>query len=174
MARWRRGAVLVTVAATLLGACGGTKEGGLHVSSTAFAAGGRIPERFSCLGLDVSPPLQWSNVPMSAQQLVLVVSDPDAPSGTFYHWLLYGIGADRRSLAEGEVPAGAVQGKASSEAVGYVGMCPPEGETHTYHFTVYALDRKTRLAEGAVAKEVLAEVHDHELARGELTGRFHQ
>jgi Raf kinase inhibitor-like YbhB/YbcL family protein len=176
MARRLRGVVLVTAVAALLGtgACGGSKDAGLRVTSTAFGSGAKIPERFSCLGLDVSPPLQWSNVPMSAQQLVVVVSDPDAPSGTFYHWLLYGVDAGRRSLAEGEVPSGARQGKASSEAVGYVGMCPPEGETHTYHFTIYALDRKTRLQDGATAKEVLAEVHAHELARGELTGTFHQ
>jgi Raf kinase inhibitor-like YbhB/YbcL family protein len=112
----------------------------LVVSSQAFAAGGKIPARFTCQGEDVSPPLEWSRVPAAARTVDIVMRDPDAPGGNFIHWRLTGIPASTRSLRSGEVPAGARSGRNDFGTLGYRGPCPPAGPAHHYVITVTALD----------------------------------
>jgi Raf kinase inhibitor-like YbhB/YbcL family protein len=107
----------------------------LDVTSTAFEEGGAIPSRYTCDGLDVSPPLSWSSVPEDAQSLVLIADDPDAPGATFVHWVIYNLPPDTRRLPEDvpnreTLPSGAAQGVNGAGRVGYMGPCPPSG-THT-------------------------------------------
>lgn len=135
---------VLAAAALLLGGCGGL--GGTNalsptpvrigVSSPAFPAGGSIPERFTCQGRDVSPPLRFSHLPRGAGELDLVMRDPDAPGGNFVHWQLTGIRPSTRSLAAGEVPASATAGPNSFGTTGYRGPCPPAGPPHHYVITV--------------------------------------
>jgi Raf kinase inhibitor-like YbhB/YbcL family protein len=163
-------------------ACGGSErvEGPppkapdrIELTSSAFDDGGAIPRRFSCDGDDVSPPLSWSGVPDGARELALLVEDPDAPGGTFVHWVLFKLAPDTEDLGDGEVPQGARQGKNSRGDAGYAGPCPPEGdEPHHYEFVLYALSKPLDLPDGASADEVRAAVGDAALARGELVGRF--
>jgi Raf kinase inhibitor-like YbhB/YbcL family protein len=164
-----------------LAACGGDRVEGpppaapdrITLASTAFRDGATIPRRFSCDGDDVSPPLDWKGVPEKTRELALLMEDPDAPGGTFVHWVLFKLAPDRDGVAEAEVPQGARQGKNSRGDSGYAGPCPPEGDApHHYEFVLYALDAPLDLPDGAAADEVRAAVGDTALARGELVGRF--
>ena len=169
----------VLAAAALLGGCGGGGERAdepapsvpesLMVTSPAFADGDPVPRRFTCRGADVSPPLHWSGVPADAGAVALVVSDPDAPGGTYVHWVLLDLDPGTTSLAEGEVPAGAHQARNSAGHARYDGPCPPSG-THHYRFTVYALRTATALADGADLERALAAVERRATARGTLVG----
>jgi Raf kinase inhibitor-like YbhB/YbcL family protein len=143
----------------------------VEVSSAAFAEGEPIPTRYTCDGDEVSPPLTWSGVRGDARAVALVVDDPDAPSGTYTHWVVLDISRSTSSAAEGEVPGGGVQAENSAGDAAYAGPCPPEG-IHHYRFTVAALDRPTGLAEGASLDDALAAVDDHTIARGTLTGTY--
>lgn len=139
------------------------------LTSSAFAAGGPIPERHGFYRENVSPPLSWSGEPAGTQTLVLLVEDLDYP---FSHWVLYDIPAGTTALEEGHVPAGARQGKNTSGTSGYAGPYPPVGVRHRYAFILYALDAPLRLAEGATREEVLQAMAGHVLARGELIGTY--
>jgi Raf kinase inhibitor-like YbhB/YbcL family protein len=141
------------------------------VSSTAFGEGQPIPDRYTCAGDEVSPPLSWSGVPDDAAAVALVVDDPDAPSGTFTHWVVLDIPSTTTSSAEDSVPDGGIQATTSAGDAAYAGPCPPSG-THHYRFTVVALDAETGLAEGASLDEALAAVDDHAIATGVLTGTY--
>jgi len=146
----------------------------LTVTSTAFTSEGSIPSRFTCDGDDVSPPLAWSGAPASAHSYALVMDDPDAPSGTFVHWVAWNIGAIE--LAEGvekgaSLANGMRQGQNSWSKAGYGGPCPPSG-THRYFFKVYALDRKLELEAKTDAKALAAAMSGHIVAQGELMGRY--
>ena len=143
----------------------------LTVTSTALEDGGTVPVRFTCDGDEVSPPLRWGGVPADAAALALVVDDPDAPRGTFTHWVLLDLPASTSSLTEGEVPEGAVQATTSAGTAAYAAPCPPSG-THRYRFTVYALDEATGLGEGAPLDEALTAVADHAVARGRLVATY--
>ena len=110
----------------------------ISVSSPAFAAGGRIPQRFTCQGQDISPPLRFARVPRAARELELVMRDPDAPGGSFVHWQLTGIPPSTRSLAAGEIPSGTKIGLNDFHRSGYGGPCPPAGPAHHYVITVTA------------------------------------
>jgi Raf kinase inhibitor-like YbhB/YbcL family protein len=143
----------------------------ITVTSTAFEEGGAIPQKYSCDGDEVSPPLAWSGVPGDAAALALVVDDPDAPSGTFTHWVVLDIPVGTTSSDEGGVPEGGVQAESSAGEATYAGPCPPSG-THHYRFTVVALDADTGLADGAPLDEALAAVDAHAVARGTLTGTY--
>jgi hypothetical protein len=157
-----------------------TDDGGaetLTVESDAFDPGAAIPERFSCEGDNVSPQLAWSDSPEGTQAVVLVMDDPDAPGGTFTHWLLYDLSPETVNLPEnvetGERPGvGGVQGTNDGNRLGYTGPCPPPGQTHNYAFTVYALDSETGLDPGASAAQVHGAIEGHVVAQGELTGAF--
>lgn len=149
----------------------------LDVSSPAFGEGESIPSRFTCDGENVSPPLAWRGVPDGAAALAVIVDDPDAPAGTWVHWVLYGLDPGTSELPEG-VPArdtvlgGALQGRNDFKDIGYGGPCPPGGQEHRYRFQVYALDAAPGLAPGATKAELLEAMEDHVLAEGRLTGTY--
>ncbi|GAB3419432.1 YbhB/YbcL family Raf kinase inhibitor-like protein [Flindersiella endophytica] len=140
-----------------------------RMTSPAFAEGKAIPAKYSCDGANVSPPLTWSGVPAGTRSLILVVDDPDAPSGTYVHWILGGLAPSTRSLAENSVPAGAWQAPNSADDRAYTGPCPPSG-THHYRFTLYALS--SQIASDVSRGETLARIGDAALASGRLTGTY--
>jgi Raf kinase inhibitor-like YbhB/YbcL family protein len=141
----------------------------MRISSPAFEHEGDIPARFTCAGEDISPPLLFEDVPPEAVSLVLVMDDPDAPMGTWDHWVAY----DIEPLAE--VPEGigslGTAGTNSWGHTGYGGPCPPSG-THRYQFQLFALDRKIGWEEGADKTSVLEAIHEHVLAQASLLGFF--
>jgi Raf kinase inhibitor-like YbhB/YbcL family protein len=144
---------------------------GIEVTSSAFAPNDEIPEVYSCAGRNISPPLAWTGVPDEGQELALVVDDPDAPRGTFTHWILFGLPVPTSSLGEDSVPAGAKQAKNSAGRAEYAGPCPPSG-THHYRFTVYALDAPLELSDGAATDKALDAISEHAIAQGRLVGLF--
>jgi Raf kinase inhibitor-like YbhB/YbcL family protein len=168
---------LLLVPIVLLAGCGG---GGGHevpteaatsirVSSPAFAEGDEIPTRFTCDGEEMSPPLTWSGG--SPKAWALVVDDPDAPGGTFVHWVVVDIETGTTSVKKGAVPAGGTQVVNSSGDPSYAGPCPPSGE-HRYRFTVYALDAPTGLTKTASLDAALDAIGDHATARGTLAAVY--
>jgi Raf kinase inhibitor-like YbhB/YbcL family protein len=142
----------------------------IEVTSTAFGEGDPIPEQYTCDGDEVAPPLAWSGVPADAAAVALVVDDPDAPSGTFTHWVVLDIPVKVTSSPEDGTPGGAEAENSAGDA-SYAGPCPPSG-THHYRFTVVALDTETGLAAGAPLGDALAAVDQHAVARGTLTGTY--
>ncbi|HZT72954.1 MAG TPA: YbhB/YbcL family Raf kinase inhibitor-like protein [Terriglobales bacterium] len=150
----------------------------LVLRSPAFAANAPIPARFSCDGDNASPPLQWSDLPPRTVSLALILSDPDAPHGTFFHWLIWNLppqGADGLPPAQDPQPRlanGAVQGTNDFRRLGYGGPCPPPGPAHHYVFTLYALDAKLALPAGATHGELEAAMRGHVLATARLVGTF--
>lgn len=173
-----RVALLVGLAG-LAAACGGDDAGHevesdaagtVRVASTAFADGDAVPVRFTCDGDEVSPPLAWSSDEDVAAWAV-VVDDPDAPDGTFTHWVLLDVPAATRSIAEGEVPDDAAQAENSAGDADWTGPCPPSG-THHYRFTVYGLSKATGLGDGASLEDALAAVGDAAVAEGTLVGTY--
>ncbi len=148
----------------------------LEIKSTAFKEGGTIPKKYTCDGPDVSPPLSWAQPPEGTKSLVLICDDPDAPMGTWVHWVLYGLSPNTLELPEGvpdkkEVLGGAKQGTNDFRKIGYGGPCPPGG-THRYFFKLYAIDSELDLSAGATKKEVLKRIEGHILAEGQLMGRY--
>jgi Raf kinase inhibitor-like YbhB/YbcL family protein len=156
----------------------GGKAMDINITSSAFEDGGMIPLKYTCDGADVSPPLQWDSVPEGTQSIALICDDPDAPMGTFVHWVLYDLPAGTSELPE-DVPAdatldnGAKQGKSDFGRTGYGGPCPPGG-THRYFFKLYALDAPTGLSPGAKKADLLKAMKGHILAEGQLMGRYHR
>ena len=148
----------------------------LLVTSTAFTEAQTIPEKHTCDGADVSPPLGWTGVPQNARSLALICDDPDAPAGTWVHWVLYGLPASATGLEEGTpkseaLASGARQGRNDFKRIGYGGPCPPRGAAHRYFFKLYALDSEISLAAGATKQELLRAMEGHVVAQGELMGR---
>jgi Raf kinase inhibitor-like YbhB/YbcL family protein len=149
----------------------------MQVQSSAFSAGEPIPPQYTCDGDDLSPPLSWSEPPAGTQSLALTCDDPDAPGGTWDHWVLFNIPASVRSLPEGipsdEVVAGVgTHGSNSWKRIGYGGPCPPQGSTHRYEFKLYALDMALNLEPGASKRDLEKAMSGHILAAGQLTGRY--
>jgi hypothetical protein len=144
----------------------------ITVSSPAFAAGTAIPRRFTCEGENLSPPLGWSGVPAGTVEIALVVDDPDAPRGTYVHWVVVGIDAARAELAEGAVPPSARQVRNSAGTAAYSGPCPPGGPPHHYRFTVYALQRTADVAGDASPEAAIEAVEAAATVRGRLVGTF--
>jgi Raf kinase inhibitor-like YbhB/YbcL family protein len=147
----------------------------IQVLSKAFDAGGAIPARFTCDGQNLSPDLAWSNLPAGTKSLVVICDDPDAPAGTWVHWVLYDLPASEKGLAEGvqaAAPSGACHGPNSWSRMGYGGPCPPPGKLHRYFFKVYALDAPLGLAAGATKAQVLEAMKAHVLAQGEIMGTY--
>jgi hypothetical protein len=149
----------------------------LTVTSAAFADGRAIPVKYTCQGRDLSPPLKWEGAPPNTKSFALICDDPDAPAGTWVHWVLYNLPPGTASLAENTpktaaLSNGAAQGVNSFGKIGYGGPCPPPGGAHRYFFKLYALD--TVLApKGRVNKEeLLAAMRDHILAEGQLMGTY--
>jgi Raf kinase inhibitor-like YbhB/YbcL family protein len=145
----------------------------IKLTSPAFEKNDTIPTEFTCDGDDVSPPLEWSNVPKDAKELALLVTDPDAPSGNFVHWTVYEIDPAVRATTVAAVPEGGKEGENSAGKVGYAGPCPPEGDdAHRYVFALYALDRKLDLAAGASGDEVSSALYRDATARGQLIAKY--
>jgi hypothetical protein len=148
------------------------------LTSDAFAHGQSIPAKYSCIGRNISPPLAWTDPPAGAQSFALIVDDPDAPAGTWVHWVLFNIPADARELQEdlpvkgkNVDPNSIYVGKNSWGDIGYGGPCPPSG-THRYYFKLYALDTLISLLPGASKDQLLKEMDGHILAQTELMGTF--
>jgi Raf kinase inhibitor-like YbhB/YbcL family protein len=148
----------------------------LEINSPAFSEGEMIPTRYTCDGPDVSPELSWSGVPEAAKSLALICDDPDAPMGTWVHWVLFNIPPSTNGLAA-EIPTdaslenGARHGTNDFRKMGYGGPCPPGG-THRYFFKLYALDAELNLESGITKAELLETMQGHILAEGQLMGTY--
>jgi Raf kinase inhibitor-like YbhB/YbcL family protein len=149
------------------------------LTSGAFAAGGAIPSRYTCDGADGSPPLAWSGTPAGTVTLALIADDPDAPSGTWVHWVLFNLPAATEVLPEGvpktEHPdglGGALQGRNGFRRIGYGGPCPPPGRAHRYYFRLYALDAALPLKAGASREDVDRAMHGRVLAETTVMGTY--
>jgi Raf kinase inhibitor-like YbhB/YbcL family protein len=146
------------------------------LGSEAFAPQAMIPPRYTCDGLGISPPLQWEHAPSGTASLALIVDDPDAPAGTWVHWVIYDLPPEPHELtesssADAELPSGARHGKNSWGRLGYGGPCPPSG-THRYVFKLYALDTVLGLAAGATKEQLLQAMEGHILGQAELVGVY--
>jgi Raf kinase inhibitor-like YbhB/YbcL family protein len=149
----------------------------LELNSPAFKNNGPIPEQYSAKGEDRSPPLRWSGVPSEAKTLALIVEDPDAPSGTFVHWVAFNIPATIDHLSEGaehrgDYTDGTLQGRNSMDRVGYTGPKPPAGQSHRYIFRLYAIDDRLNLEPNVTREEVERAMQGHVLASAELIGVY--
>jgi Raf kinase inhibitor-like YbhB/YbcL family protein len=144
----------------------------ITVSSPAFAAGSAIPQRFTCDGDDRSPPLGWSGLPATTVEIALVVDDPDAPRGTYVHWIVVGLDPASAELAEATVPPGGRQARNSAGKAAYTGPCPPEGPPHHYRFTVYALQRPADVGDDASPETAIEAIEAAATARGRLVGTY--
>jgi len=154
----------------------GGSDMAITITSSAFTEGAMIPKKYTCDAEDISPDLKWSGVPQGAKRLALICDDPDAPVGTWVHWVLFNIPADVTALPAG-LPAdatlknGARHGKNDFRKLGYGGPCPPGG-THRYYFKLYALDTVLTLESGSTKAQLLAAMKGHILAEGQLMGRY--
>jgi Raf kinase inhibitor-like YbhB/YbcL family protein len=175
------------VCLALLGACGdGAKSPAetpspdvatFSLTSEAFGNDETIPALYACDGENVSPPLAWSGAPAETKAYALIMDDPDAPGGTFTHWVLFDLPAEMRALAtgvktSGRPPVGGAQGGNDADGSGYTGPCPPPGDPHHYRFTLYALDGLINLDPGAKRQEVLDAAEGHVVGRAELVGSY--
>lgn len=150
-----------------------------ELKTAAFKPGGDIPTKFTCDGPDVSPALTWTDPPAETESFALIADDPDAPVGTWVHWVVYDVPASARQLPEsvpkdGELQGGGRQGSNDFRKIGYGGPCPPPGKPHRYFFKLYALDTKLNLKPGATKNAVEQAMKDHILAQAELMGRYHR
>lgn len=158
----------------------GGEEMSLIITSTAFPANGNIPSQYTCEGVDISPPLQWSGVPTGTRSLTLIVDDPDAPDPaapkmTWVHWVLYNIPVEGQGLSEAvaptSLPAGTLQGVNDWKRTGYGGPCPPIGR-HRYFFKLYALDTVLPDLKKPSKAQLEKAMRGHILAQGELIGTY--
>ena len=152
-------------------------EGGtMELISSAFDEGAMIPGKYTCDGADVSPPLKWGALPDGTKSLALICDDPDAPVGTWVHWVYYDIPAGTEGLPESVVPderpaQGGTQGINDFRKIGYGGPCPPGG-THSYYFKLYALDTTLNLSPGATKKQLLKAMENHIIGQTQLMGKY--
>ncbi len=143
----------------------------MKIYSEQFADNGMIPARYTADGKDINPPLLIEGVPQEAKSLVLIMDDPDAPMGTWDHWILYNIPPDTKEIAEDSVPEGALVGKNSWGKMEYGGPAPPSG-VHRYFFKLYALDVVLDLPPGATKSQVESAMEGHILAQAEWVGKY--
>jgi len=155
-------------------------EGGgkmtLQISSSVFSEGQMIPRKYTCDGADISPELSWRGVPDGTRSLALICDDPDAPMGTWVHWVLFNLPTGQMGLptkisSDAELAGGARHGTNDFGRLGYGGPCPPGG-THRYFFKFYALDTELELASGATKAQLEAAMQDHILAQAQLMGKY--
>ena len=147
----------------------------LQVSSPAFEHGSPIPRKYTCDGENVSPPIDWHDVPDESKSLAVICDDPDAPSGTFTHWVLYNIPSSMRRLEEhrGDHPSSGTLGVNSFGTHAFGGPCPPHKDrAHHYHFHVYALDVESLGPAGLSKEDALQKMRGHIMAEGELVGVY--
>ncbi len=143
----------------------------MKLVSPAFQNNGYIPALYSCDDQGINPPLTITDVPKDAKNLVLIVDDPDAPMGTFTHWIVWNIPPDAEEITEEMLPQEAVEGKNSTGEVGWTAPCPPQG-THHYRFMVFALSKKLNLPEGADRDTLEKEIEDAVIDKTELVGLY--
>jgi len=149
----------------------------LALRTSAFKPGGQIPGKFTCEGPNVSPALDWNEPPSGTESFALIVDDPDAPSGTWVHWVVYDLPASTRRLPEGVkkgdgLEIGGRQGVNDFGDPGYGGPCPPPGKPHRYYFKLYAVDKALGIEAGARKPQIESAMKGHILAQNELVGRF--
>ncbi len=148
------------------------------LTSAALKDGATIPGKYTCDGVDVSPPLAWSGAPAGTRSFALIADDPDAPGGTWVHWVLYNLPAEVSELPENIAKVesldlgGARQGRNDFRRPGYGGPCPPPGPAHRYFFKLYALDMRLELKAGAQKKDVEAAMEGHVLGSAQLMGTY--
>lgn len=147
------------------------------IQSSDFANGADIPRAFTCDGEDRSPALSWSGAPAETKAFALVADDPDAPAGTWVHWVIFNIPGKTQSLPTGvekkeQLADGSKQGRNDFRKIGYGGPCPPPGKAHRYFFKLYALSSELKLPTGATKADVERAIKDHVLANAELMGRY--
>ncbi len=148
----------------------------IKITSPVFEEGGMIPKKYTCDGENISPPVNWENVPPDTKSIALISDDPDAPVGTWVHLVIYNIPPDINKLPE-NMPTdkvlsdGASQGMNDWGKVGYDGPCPPSG-THRYFFKIYALDTVLELKPGSTKELLLRAMHGHIISEGKLTGKY--
>jgi Raf kinase inhibitor-like YbhB/YbcL family protein len=157
-----------------------TKRGGkkmeIKLTSAAFREGDYIPKKYTCDGENVSPPLEWSGIPAETTSIAIICEDPDAPMGTWVHWVIFNIPSSTNKLSE-KIPTnkiledGTTQGNNDFRKIGYGGPCPPGG-THRYFFKIYALNKRIELVPRATKAELLHEMNEHILAEGKLMGKY--
>ena len=184
----RRWLLTALALATLLAACGGSEASptpgvlergiaAMEVTSAAFQHGASIPLKHSCDGADISPPISVGTPPPQTRSLALIMDDPDAPGGTFVHWVALNFESGRHELKEGlgkegDKVAEGLHGVNGFGKLGYGGPCPPAGPAHTYRIMVYALDRELHLGPGATVTELLTAMRGNVLGLGQLEGTF--
>jgi Raf kinase inhibitor-like YbhB/YbcL family protein len=171
--KWSLVVTAVIIATFVLSISAFGEEAGFRVTSPAFSEGAMIPSEYTCTGRDISPPLKWEGLPEGCVAIAVVMDDPDAPGGTWLHWLIWNI-----DPTQGEIPkafnaseAGAAVGKNSWRKGEYSGPCPPSG-THRYRFNVYALSAKVDLEPGSGKRNLMKAIKDITLAEFTLTGRY--
>jgi Raf kinase inhibitor-like YbhB/YbcL family protein len=152
------------------------KGGIMKLISPAFDEGGMIPEKYTCDGADMSPPLKWDSLPEGTKSLALICDDPDAPAGIWVHWVYYDIPASTggvpENVARDDRPQiGGIQGTNNFRRIGYGGPCPPGG-THRYYFKLYALDTLLNLPPGATKKQLVNAMEKHIVGRVQLMGKY--
>ena len=151
----------------------------MEIHSTAFSDRSPIPAQYTCDGTDISPPLRWTNPPPETRSFALLCDDPDAPAGTWVHWVIYDLPAATTSLSQGVHPRetvehGARQGKNDFRKIGYGGPCPPAGKPHRYFFKLYALDAGLDLEPGATKAQLEKAMRGHILEEAQLIGMYHR
>jgi Raf kinase inhibitor-like YbhB/YbcL family protein len=160
---------------------GGTRDEdaaqGMRLTSTAFKNGEYIPEKYTCDGENLSPPLEWSNLPEGTRSIAIICDDPDAPRGTWVHWILFDIPVDSTGLKEGVRPVATLpnvgtHGLNDFGETGYGGPCPPSGRAHRYFFKLYALDYKLELKAAVSKKVVERAMKNHALGEAQLMGKY--
>ena len=149
----------------------------MTIESSDFSNGGDIPRSFTCDGQDRSPALSWSGAPEGTESFALITDDPDAPAGTWVHWVIFNLPAKTRSLAGGQerreqLSDGSKQGRNDFRKIGYGGPCPPPGKPHRYFFKLYALNAELTLSDGATKADVERAMEGKILAKAELVGRY--
>jgi Raf kinase inhibitor-like YbhB/YbcL family protein len=149
----------------------------IQLTSAAFADGQPIPAKYTADALDISPPLAWSNVPAGAKSFALIADDPDAPAGTWVHWVIYDLPPATTTLAEDTLKVaqfrnGAKQGLNDFKKTGYGGPAPPPGKAHRYYFKLYALNAMTGLPPNATKAQLLKAMDGHVLGEGQLMGTY--
>lgn len=152
---------------------GGNK---MDITSSAFKDGAMIPEKYTCDGPNISPPLKWSNAPEETKTFAIICEDPDAPSGIWVHWILFNLPESVKELGEnlpaiGKLPVGAKQGKNDFGKIGYRGPCPPRG-IHRYFFQVYALTKELDLEPGISKSELIRAMEGNILSEGQMMGKY--
>lgn len=154
----------------------GVKKMTIKITSSAFAQGGMIPSKYTADGQNISPPLKWEGVPDGTASIALISDDPDAPMGTWVHWVMWNIPPDKKELPENippdqKLPDGSIQGITDFRRPGYGGPAPPSG-THRYYFKIYVLNTKLDLPTNSTKAQLLRAMEGHILAEGELMGKY--